>query len=63
MPSAVDSSVAWSTETVRESATLRGFFARLFDGGFFVVEARREVMGPNVGVRVTSVTGGPPRKP
>src|SRR5438034_7288351 len=39
MPSAVDSSVDWRTETVSESAVLRGFFA--LEGGRFVGLERR----------------------
>jgi len=47
----VDSRVAWSTETVRESAFLRGFFA-LAGLGFFGVVVRRVAMAAIYGCGV-----------
>src|SRR3954471_12840523 len=46
IPSAVDSRVAWSTETVRESATLRGFFALALDFSRLGGRRGREGMDP-----------------
>src|SRR5882762_11782629 len=46
IPSAVDSSVDCSTETVSESAPLRGFFALGSDLGFLGAVVRRVAMGP-----------------
>ena len=59
MPSAVDSSVDRNTETVSESATLRGFFALGFVLAFLEAVDRRVAMGPNlrIAAQVTSLTG------
>src|SRR5262245_1660841 len=46
IPSAVDSRVAWRTETVRESAPLRGLFALFFDLAVFAAVTRGVAMDP-----------------